>query len=193
MFTPIKIYTLIILLSTLAPSVQALTDDSTKPINIQADSAEINDVTGISTYRGNVTITQGSTVLTGDIVILETANKKVNKIITEGTLSTFKQTTDDGRKVNAEAEKMVYSITGNEITLTRNAKLTESGNTFASDKITFYTDKEIVTAGSSSGSDRVNITVFPETIKEPIDELEKQNNEEAVTSQDTPDQINPDQ
>ena len=177
MYALLKIYIPILFLALLVPSVQALTDDSTKPINIQADSAEINDVTGISTYRGNVTITQGSTVLTGDIVILETANKKVNKIITEGKLSTFKQTTDDGRKVNAQAEKMVYSITGNEIILTRNAKLTESGNTFESEKITFYTDKEIVTAGSSSGSDRVNITVFPETLKKTEEPIEQPTNE----------------
>lgn len=168
---PIKIYITLLLLLVLNSAAQALTDDSTKPINIQADSAEINDVTGVSTYRGNVKITQGSTILTGDIVVLETANKKVNKIISEGALSTFKQTTDDGRKINAEAEKMVYSITGNKIVLTNNAKLTESGNTFASDKITFYTDKEIVTAGSSSGSDRVNITVFPETVKSDKEEI----------------------
>ena len=144
----------------------ALTDDSTKPINIQADSAEINDASGVSTYRGNVEITQGSMQLTGDIVILETANKKVQKIIAEGNLSTFKQKTDDGRLINAEAKKMVYSITGNKIVLTDNAKLTEAGNTFASDHIIFFTDKEIVKAGSSTGDDRVNITVFPETVKE---------------------------
>ncbi len=160
-----KNYSVLLLLFLSYSTAHALTDDSTKPINIQADSAEINDVTGVSTYRGNVTITQGSTVLTGDIVILETTNKKVNKIISEGKLSTFKQTTDDGKKIDAEAEKMVYSITDNKIVLTKNAKLTESGNTFSSDKITFYTDKEIVTAGSSTGSDRVNITVFPETEK----------------------------
>jgi len=161
-----KLATIFLVHSIFISNAIALTDDSTKPINIQADSAEINDATGISTYRGNVKITQGSTVLTGDIVTLETANKKVQKIISEGKLSTFKQTTDDGRKINAEAEKMIYSITGNKIVLTTNAKLTEAGNTFASDKITFYTDKEIVTAGSSSGNDRVNITFFPETVKE---------------------------
>ncbi len=155
-----------LMLSIVNSNALALTDDSTKPINIQADSAEINDATGVSTYRGNVKISQGSMVLTGDIVILETEKKKVQKIISEGKKSTFKQTTDDGRKINAEAEKMVYSITGNKIVLTNNAKLTEAGNTFASDKITFYTDREIVTAGSSTGDDRVNITVFPETIKE---------------------------
>jgi len=40
-----------------------------------------------------------------------------------------------------------------------------SGNTFTSDRIVFYTDKEIVSAGSSTGNDRVNITIFPETTK----------------------------
>ena len=150
--------------------VIALTDDSSKPINIEADSAEINDATGISTYKGNVKITQGSMLLTGDVVILETVNKKVKKIIAEGKLSTFKQKTDDGRLINAEAEKMVYSITGNKIVLTNNAKLTEAGNTFASDSITFFTDKEIVKAGSTTGDDRVNITVFPETVKDQTEE-----------------------
>ena len=144
--------------------IAALSDDATKPINIKADSAEINDATGISIYRGNVKITQGSMQLTGEKVILETANKKVQKIIAEGNLSTFKQTTDDGKLINAEAEKMVYKINANEIVLTNNAKLTESGNTFSSDRIVFYTDKEIVSAGSPSGNDRVNITVLPETI-----------------------------
>lgn len=144
----------------------ARTDDASKPINIKADSAEINDITGVSVYRGNVKITQGSMQLTGEKVVLETANKKVKKIIAEGDLSTFRQTTDDGKLINAEAKKMVYKISANEVVLTNNAKLTESGNTFASDRIVFYTDKEIVSAGSSSGNDRVNITVFPETIKE---------------------------
>jgi lipopolysaccharide export system protein LptA len=167
----------------------ALTDDSTKPINIQADSAEINDTTGVSTYRGNVVITQGSTRLTGDLVILETANKKVKKIIAEGKLSTFKQTTDDGRKINAEAEKMIYSITGNKIVLTKNAKLTEAGNSFASDKITFYTDKEIVSAGSSSGNERVNITVFPETVKETIEKDSQEDTTENATDNATDDTL----
>lgn len=147
----------------------ALSDDSTKPINIKADSAEINDATGISVYRGNVKITQGSMQLTGEKVVLETANKRVQKIISEGNLSTYKQTTDDGKVIHAEAEKMVYNININEIVLTKNAKLTEAGNTFASDRIVFYTDKEIVSAGSETGNDRVNITVFPETIKKEED------------------------
>ncbi len=162
----IKLIFALVFMLLLSDYANALSDDSTKPINIQADSAEINDITGISTYKGNVEIIQGSMRLTGDVVVLETKNKKVKKITSEGKLSTFKQQTDDGRLINAEAEKMVYSITENKIVLTNNAKLTEAGNTFASDSITFFTDKEIVKAGSSSGNDRVNIRVFPETVKD---------------------------
>ena len=161
-----KLVFALVFMLVLSGYANALSDDSTKPINIQADSAEINDITGISTYKGNVEIVQGSMRLTGDVVVLETKNKKVKKITAKGKLSTFKQQTDDGRLINAEAEKMVYSITENKIVLTNNAKLTEAGNTFTSDSITFFTDKEIVKAGSTSGNDRVNIMVFPETVKD---------------------------
>ncbi len=139
----------------------ARSGDSGKPINIEADSAEINDATGISVYRGNVEITQGTMRLTGEKVVLEIADERVKKITSEGNLSTFKQITDDGKVIHAEAEIMVYSVSINKIVLTKNAKLTEAGNTLASDRIVFYTDKEIVNAGSSTGNDRVNITVSP--------------------------------
>ena len=160
------IFLLLALGSFHSSGVVARSDDATKPINIKANSAEINDATGISVYRGNVKITQGTMELTGEKVIFETVKKKVRKITAEGDLSTFKQTTDDGKLIHAEAKKMVYSINANEIVLTNNAKLTESGNTFESDRIVFYTDKEIVSAGGSGDNDRVNITVLPETIKQ---------------------------
>lgn len=143
---------------------KAYPDDSDKPISIKADSAEINENTGISIYRGNVHVTQGSMVLTGDTVVIESDDKKVRKIKSEGNLSTFRQTSDDGKTVHAQAAKMVYDIGKKQIMLTENAKLTENGNTFASDSIVFHTDKKTVSGGNSAGSGRVNITVLPETV-----------------------------
>ena len=158
--------TLVLIISILQSNwAVARSDDSTKPINIKADSAEINDASGISVYRGNVEIIQGTMHLTGEKVVLKTLNKKVQKITSEGNLSTFKQTKDDGKVVYAEAEKMVYNISANEIVLTKNAKVTEGGNAITSERIVFYTDKEIYSAGSETGDDRVNITVIPETLK----------------------------
>ncbi len=139
-------------------------DDPGKPISIKADSAEINEKTGVGIYRGNVRVTQGSMVLTGNTIVIESDDKKVRKIKAEGNLSTFRQTTDDGKTVYAEAAKMVYDIGKKQIVLTENAKLTEDGNTLASDSIVFHTDKKTVSGRSNAGSGRVNITVLPETV-----------------------------
>lgn len=144
--------------------LKVYSDDSGKPISIKADSAEINENTGVGVYRGHVRVTQGSMLLTGDTVVIESVDKNVRRIRSEGNLSTFRQTADDGKTVYAEAAKMVYDIGKKQILLTRNAKLTENGNTFASDSIVFHTDKKTVSGGNSTGSGRVNITVLPETV-----------------------------
>ena len=145
-------------------SLMAYSDDSSKPISITADSAEIDDIAGTSIYRGNVRIAQGSILLTGDMVVLETINKKIHKITSEGNLSTFRQVRDDGETVHAQAQKMVYTVSKNEVVLTRNAKLTEAGNTLASERIVFHVDKKTVSGGSPAGKGRVSITVLPETL-----------------------------
>ena len=124
----------------------------------------MNENTGVSIYRGNVRVAQGSMRLTGDTVVVESVDKKVQKIKSEGDLTTFRQTTDDGKTVYAEAQYMVYDISKKQIMLTKNAKLTEDGNTFASDSIVFHVDKKTVSGGNSEGSGRVNITVLPKTV-----------------------------
>lgn len=142
-------------------------DDSDEPISIKADSAEINENTGVGIYRGNVRVTQGSMVLTGNTIVIEAEDKKVRKIKAEGDLSTFRQAGNDGKTVYAEAAKMVYDIGKKQIVLTENAKLTENGNTLASDSIVFDTDKKTVSGGSSTGNGRVSITVLPEMVTDP--------------------------
>lgn len=145
--------------------VTARPDDSDKPINIKANSAEIDDINGISVYRGDVEITQGSMFLTGEKVTIEMTDQKVQKLISEGNLSTFRQTAEDGEVIYAEAEKIVYDVNASEIVLLNNAKLTEADNTLMSNRITLYPDKGTVNAGSSSRDARVNITISPEVVK----------------------------
>lgn len=160
--TVCKLITAIVVALCCNSQVIARSDDASKPLNINADSAEINDASGISIYRGNVEITQGSMRLTGDTVILETHQNQIKKLTSEGNLSTFKQTNDDGKTINAVAKKMVYRISKHEIVLTDNAKLTEACNTFESQRIVFDTKKEIVNAGDTDENDRVTITLYPE-------------------------------
>ena len=140
--------------------------DLGEPINVKADSAEISDATGVSVYMGNVEIAQGDTLLTGEKVVVEVTGQKVRKITSGGNPATFRQTKEDGEVVYAEAKNMVYEVNDNKITLTNNARLTEADNTLSGDRIVFYTDTETISAESSGGSDRVNITIFPKTSEE---------------------------
>src|SRR5690554_3283058 len=65
--TALLIATSFSLLSGLA---HALPSDSSQPINVQADSAEMDDKRGVAIYRGDVVITQGTLKITGDTVTI---------------------------------------------------------------------------------------------------------------------------
>ena len=59
----------------------ALESDKTKPITLNADHAKVDQLTGIGIYSGNVRVTQGSTVVTGDKIETHSGkNKKLNLI-----------------------------------------------------------------------------------------------------------------
>ena len=79
-------------------NAMARSDDRDKPIHITADTAELNDKTGISIYRGDVKMVQGTTILTGDIVTIHSNEATVEKVISIGNLATYQETTDDGEE-----------------------------------------------------------------------------------------------
>ena len=49
-----------------APAARALSTDRDQPIEIEADFAELDDSRGVTMYKGNVIVTQGSLKLTGE-------------------------------------------------------------------------------------------------------------------------------
>ncbi len=59
-----------LLLGLSSPHANAFTAGSNEPIRIQSDRAELDEQKGLSTYTGDVVITQGSSVLESDKVIV---------------------------------------------------------------------------------------------------------------------------
>ncbi len=157
---------LIGLIAILCSPVFALSDDRSKPIQITSDTSLHNDKTGVTTYTGNVRITQGSMVITGDIVKIITANRKFTKAIVNGKPGTLRQRTDEGKEVKARAEHMEYHAANQKIVLRGNAELQQDANRFASEDIVYQTDTGIVEAGKPDGSSRVEITIMPEEIEQ---------------------------
>ena len=90
-------------------SVLALPDDRSKPIEIQADSAERDAKTGVTTYSGNVDVQQGSIHIVASKVVLNSANDKLTKIHAIGSPATYhQQLTGPSDVVDAQALNIYF-------------------------------------------------------------------------------------
>ena len=149
----------------------AETGDSDQPekLFIDADYMQLDINSGLSVYRGNVKISQGELVLTGDEVTLEQSKDKdaVERITIIGKPAHYDHVTENGESIQAESERMVYIASQHKLIMTVNAKLLQPDHQVSSQIITYDTLNKIVIAGdksdASSGGEkqRVNITLTP--------------------------------
>lgn len=139
-------------------------NNNEQPLHVEADTAEFDDKTGISVYRGKVRVTQGNMLLTGDHVTVVAPHRRLEKIISRGEPSTFHQTTSDGEPLDAQAEYMEYNAKIKKITLLKKASLHQGKNSFSSERIEYQILTKVVDAGDPKGGDRVQMTISPNTI-----------------------------
>src|SRR5680860_762243 len=152
-------------------------NDAELPLEIEADRAELDELTGVGIYRGDVRVTQGSMVLNADTVTVITASRRLQKIIAEGDKSTFRQTfagdnapADDDSGENepgedtlwAEASRMEYEPDKHRITLLGDAFLRRAKNDFAAERIVYDIRRRVVDADDPDGAGRVQMTLVPE-------------------------------
>ncbi len=140
---------------------QGYENDKNKPIFLESDSAKWDEESQKSTYRGNVVVTQGSMLLTGDLLIVTSKNNEINEMIITGNKSTYKQKTKNGKIVNGEALKIQYFVEQSKIIFLNQAVLIQSNNIVKSDKIIYKTDNENIMAGDKGGKSRVKMTLEP--------------------------------
>ena len=88
--------------------VYANEPDRNEPIFLESDSAKWDEESQKSTYRGNVVVTQGTMLLTGDLLIVTSENNEINHMIVTGEKSTYRQKTRTGKIVNGEAKIIEY-------------------------------------------------------------------------------------
>jgi len=160
-----QIHTLHLLLLTLClclPSTGfALKTDKNQPIYVEADGVDLDDKKGISIYKGNVVLTQGSIVLKADKLVVTQKKSKKDHIEATGKPVTFQQQVE-GKKamVKGRARKVDYASDSEILYLTGGAVLTQGKDTFKSDKITYDRARAVVKAGASAkGSARVRVTI----------------------------------
>lgn len=146
----------------ISPSLMALPDDKDQPIQLRADSAEINDKKQISVYIGNVFIKQGSMELKADKITVYSDDNGVKEMVAIGNMANFRQQREvGGAFTTGKALRIEYFAEIDETILIDKAELVQEGDIFTGDRIRFEMEKDVVTATSHNKGSQVQMTLPP--------------------------------
>lgn len=167
----------------------SLPDDRKQAINLSSDRAVYEKNQGI--YIGNVNMSQGSLKIRADKLTIVESDRKVDKVIAEGTPAYFEQQprAEEG-VVIASAQRIEYSLQQEEILLQRNASITHQGSKISGDRVVYSGRKQMVVAdgGTNEKDNRVKMTLQPQAVPDEPQAAPEENS--TVPSTPTSDDTN---
>jgi lipopolysaccharide export system protein LptA len=151
----------------LAPAVLPLPSDRDQPIEVEADSAELDEGAGKSVYQGNVIVRQGTIRLEADRVTVLHRGRRPSKVIAIGNPVKFRQRPGgEDKEIRGSADRTEYQIDSEELLLIGNAFLAQGDDSFRSDRIVYDRVAERIKAGAAArGKERVKMTIGAPTKK----------------------------
>jgi len=140
----------------------ALASDRDQPIEVEADELEVREQEGISIYKGNVKLVQGSLEINADSVVIHfnDANELTLMEMT-GAPATLRQLDDNQQEMRGEAMQIDYSQTDSLLELRDSARLSQAGDVIESDMIRINTESNSLQAGSTKSDQRVKMLIQP--------------------------------
>jgi lipopolysaccharide export system protein LptA len=143
----------------LCAPLHALESDRSQPIELTADSVDIDEGKGLSIYRGDVDLRQGTMRVLADVITVHQQARKPSQIIAEGRPVKFRQQSEDG-PVRGEARRVEYAVGSENLVLIGDAVLMQNNDTMRSDRIVYDRVKAVVKAGAAAqGKQRVRISI----------------------------------
>ncbi len=108
----------------------ALSSDRDQPAVIEADDVEFDFRTGVRTYRGNVSVVQGTLLIKSDKLIVNYKDGKMQNATAWGNPARFRQR-PDGKKddVIGKGKKILLNEVKNTLTLYTKASLKQGSDT----------------------------------------------------------------
>lgn len=150
-----------LLWSGFAMQANALPSDANQPIKLLADRATYSERTGVTSYSGDVVITQGTLKLTASNLTINLSNgRSIETAVATGHPATMQQiVTQEKGLAKGQANEIVYNAKNGIVTLKGNARLTQNGASFAGNVIRYSLKVGDVEA-TAGGSQRVEL-IFP--------------------------------
>ena len=160
----ISLLTLALYLGLSSLSAWAENPTSASPITVEADSLELNQKSGISTYQGHVRLEQQGMQLQADRLELHNDGKQLKQAIADGKPVHLEQTDPQtGEKMRAEALHVEYRFEDGQLELMGEAHLWRSGDQMSGNHLIYDSTNRTVRAfGNKQGNGRVRVILQPE-------------------------------
>jgi len=160
---------LLSLLLVLPGLAAALESDRSQPIHVRADQVELDNRSGVSTYRGNVTLEQGSLRLAADRLVVRRAGSELERIEAEGRPVRFRQRPEGAAAdIEGEAQRLEYRAAEDRLLLRGAAWVQQGGDRFSGERIEYdIVHSRVQASGQGNGEGRVHAIIQPRGEKQP--------------------------
>ena len=161
-------HSLMLALLLCATSTAALAEkaDSSKPIEVNADSASLDQKQGVNVFEGNVVITQGTLNLRAQKTVTTQDASGRQKLQASGNPVYFRQKLDgQNAYIDGQASRVDYDSASNTVTLTGKAQVKRGKDVVTGEQISYNTVSEIYQVkgqGSNNTGGRVTIILQPQ-------------------------------
>lgn len=146
-----------------AGTAAAIDPNSDQAINIESDEALLDDAEGISSYTGNVIVSQGLSKLEADRLLVSAEDRRISRIEAWGSPAHFvQQESVDTPATHGYAQSIVFQAENSLLIFTGQARLLQSENSFSGERIEYDILKKAIRAqGDESVGSRVKIQYHP--------------------------------
>lgn len=156
----------LLLLSTTSHAERA---DRNKPLHLEADRGSVDDAKQVSTFEGNVQLTQGTILIRGEkLVVVQDKDGFAHGTVT-GQLASFRQKREgDDVYVEGYAERIEYDSLSEIVNFYGQAHMKQEKDDVRGDHITYNSKTEIFQVigakgdrAKAEGKDRVRMVIQP--------------------------------
>jgi len=146
-----------------APTGFAELADREKPVNLEADQVTVDDARQISTFTGNVRLSQGSLLILGDKIVVTQDKEGFMEVIAQGQTASFRQKREglDGY-VEGYGERIEYDARAETLHLHLQARLKRDLDEVTGEHITYSTKTELFQV---NGSDATPKNILPKRVR----------------------------
>jgi lipopolysaccharide export system protein LptA len=136
-----------------SPACFAERADRNQPINLEADQVLMDDARQISTFTGNVRLTQGTLLLSGDKIVVQQDKEGFKHATAYGNTAKFRQKREGyDQYIEGYGDRIEYDTRTELLNLHVKARLKRGLDVVSGDDIVYNTKTEIFQANGNEAS-----------------------------------------